>query len=67
MLFDAKLTKHQPDLIQSYKSIACADDAIESHWFSRQSREPEICRAMQNIDGTEFYNNYLLKVNFEGS
>ncbi|PAV85307.1 hypothetical protein WR25_13098 isoform B [Diploscapter pachys] len=51
--------------LQAYKSIACADDAIESHWFSRQSREPEICRAMQSIDGAEFYNNYLLKVNFE--
>ncbi|PAV80478.1 hypothetical protein WR25_20701 [Diploscapter pachys] len=31
----------------------------------QQNQEPEICQSMQNIDGTEFYNNYLLKVNFE--
>ncbi|PAV91736.1 hypothetical protein WR25_03680 [Diploscapter pachys] len=51
--------------LQAYTSTACANDTMESNWFSQQNQEPEICQSMQNIDGTEFYNNYLLKVNFE--
>ncbi|EGT32042.1 hypothetical protein CAEBREN_32631 [Caenorhabditis brenneri] len=50
--------------IQSMKQAVCPDDAIENHWISRYSKQPEICHAMQNIDGSDFYQNYLLKVNF---
>ena len=48
------------------KQAVCPDDAIENHWISRYSKQPEICHAMQNIDGSDFYQNYLLKVNFTG-
>lgn len=48
------------------KQAICPDDAIENHWISRYSKQPEICHAMQNIDGSDFYQNYLLKVNFTG-
>ena len=67
MFFDAKLTNHQPDLLQAYTSTACGNDTTQSNLFSQQNQESEICQVMQNIDRTEFYNNYLLKVNFEGS
>ncbi|CAP23141.1 LOW QUALITY PROTEIN: Protein CBR-MGL-1, partial [Caenorhabditis briggsae] len=52
--------------LQSMKQSVCPDDAIENHWISRYSKQPEICHAMQNIDGSDFYQNYLLKVNFTG-
>ncbi|PAV78727.1 hypothetical protein WR25_19872 [Diploscapter pachys] len=51
--------------LQAYTSTVCANDTTQSNWLSQPSQELEICQAMQNIDGTEFYNNYLLKVNFE--
>ncbi|EFP04998.1 CRE-MGL-1 protein [Caenorhabditis remanei] len=51
---------------KSMKQAVCPDDAIENHWISRYSKQPEICHAMQNIDGSDFYQNYLLKVNFTG-
>ncbi|CAD6188743.1 unnamed protein product [Caenorhabditis auriculariae] len=51
--------------LQAMKNVHCPDDAIETSWISRYSRQPEICRAMQNIDGADFYQNYLLKVQFD--
>ncbi|CAB3410303.1 unnamed protein product [Caenorhabditis bovis] len=50
--------------LQAMKSAVCPDDAIESSWISRYSKQPEICHSMQNIDGYEFYQKYLLKVQF---
>ncbi|EYB97842.1 hypothetical protein Y032_0136g1956 [Ancylostoma ceylanicum] len=51
--------------LQAMKSKVCPDDAIETSWISRYSKKPDICHAMQNIDGDEFYQKYLLKVQFQ--
>lgn len=59
----ARITgKSEISLVQAMKNSVCPDDAIENHWISRYSKQPEICHAMQNIDGSDFYQNYLLKV-----
>ncbi|VDM61729.1 unnamed protein product [Angiostrongylus costaricensis] len=52
--------------LQAMKTAVCPDDVIESSWISRYSKKPDICHAMQNIDGEEFYQKYLLKVRFQG-
>ncbi|KAJ1373278.1 hypothetical protein KIN20_035637 [Parelaphostrongylus tenuis] len=51
--------------LQAMKTAVCPDDVIESSWISRYSKKPDICHAMQNIDGDEFYQKYLLKVQFQ--
>ncbi|KAK6759892.1 hypothetical protein RB195_021449 [Necator americanus] len=51
--------------LQAMKSTVCPDDVIETSWISRYSKKPDICHAMQSIDGDEFYQKYLLKVQFE--
>lgn len=51
--------------VQSFKQDACPDDSIETSWISRKSPMIDVCTAMRSIDGTDFYQKYLLKVNFE--
>uniref|UniRef100_A0A0K0D6Y4 ANF_receptor domain-containing protein n=1 Tax=Angiostrongylus cantonensis TaxID=6313 RepID=A0A0K0D6Y4_ANGCA len=50
---------------EAMKTAVCPNDVIESSWISRYSKKPDICHAMQNIDGDEFYQKYLLKVRFQ--
>jgi hypothetical protein len=51
--------------MQTMKQDVCPDDSIETNWISRKAPTPDVCTAMRTIDGTDFYQKYLLKVNFE--
>lgn len=48
------------------KSAVCPNDTIESSWISRYSEKPDLCQGIDDIDGEEFYQKYLLKVQFKG-
>ncbi|VDO74220.1 unnamed protein product, partial [Heligmosomoides polygyrus] len=51
--------------LQAMKSAVCPNDTIESSWISRYSEKPDLCQGIDDIDGEEFYQKYLLKVQFK--
>uniref|UniRef100_A0A914DR92 G-protein coupled receptors family 3 profile domain-containing protein n=1 Tax=Acrobeloides nanus TaxID=290746 RepID=A0A914DR92_9BILA len=50
--------------LQAMKQKLCPDDVIEKEWIIRNGKIPEVCAAMRQIDGEDFYKNYLLHVDF---
>ncbi|GMR60187.1 hypothetical protein PMAYCL1PPCAC_30382 [Pristionchus mayeri] len=42
----------------------CPSQMVQNTWITRNSPKILHCDAMNKIDGTKFYKNYLLKVNF---
>ncbi|VDD92879.1 unnamed protein product [Enterobius vermicularis] len=50
--------------LQALKKAECPNDTVETSWITRNAKKPHLCYAMDNIDGADFYQNYLLKVNF---
>lgn len=48
------------------KENVCPEDIVETSWIMRNAKVPEVCAAMKQIEGENFYKNYLLKVDFEG-
>ena len=58
--------KQEPKVQFVVDAVYAFAHALHNAWLDKCNGEGKICNALRDMDGGEFYNNYLLNVSFRG-